>query len=164
MKSHLMAESFLGAWRGRLGMNTPFDVSAPALAILAELWMASDGTTPMQRSGRIAMALTEVLNEIEAEMTQIGELTRMDNGIGLVLAIQRRASGAMSLRWRTSRNRMLSADELAKRVADLPPEVGRWYIELDAKVRWLNARERLVRHARQVLRDLSEERNRGVVY
>lgn len=145
-------------------MSTPFDISAPALAILAELWMASDGTVLMQRSGRIAMTLTEILNEIEAEMAQIGELTRMDNGIGLVLAIQRRASGAMSLRWRTSRNRMLSADELAKRVAGLPPEVGRWYIELDAKVRWLNARERLVRHARQVMRALSEERNRGVVY
>ena len=145
-------------------MSTPIDVSAPALAILAELWMASDGTAPMQRSGRIAMTLTEVLNEIEAEMTPFVELTRMENGIGLVLAIQRRASGAVSLRWRTSRNRMLSADELAKRVAGLPPEVGRWYIELDAKVRWLNARERLVRHARKVLRDLSEERNRGFVY
>ena len=145
-------------------MSTPFDVSDPALAILAELWMASDGTAPMQRSGRIAMTLTEILNGIEAEMTQISELTRMDNGVGLVLAIQRRASGAVSLRWRTSRNRMLSADTLAKRVAGLPPEVGRWYIELDAKVRWLNARERLVRHARQVMRDLSEERNRGVVY
>lgn len=145
-------------------MNTSFDVSAPALAILAELWMANDGTTPMQRSGRIAMTLTEVLNEIEAEMTLICELTRMENGIGLVLAIQRRASGAVSLRWRTSRNRMLSAETLAKRVAGLPPEVGRWYIELDAKVRWLNARERLVRHARQVMRDLSDERNPGVVY
>jgi hypothetical protein len=145
-------------------MSTPFDVSAPALAILAELWMASNGTALTQRSGRIAMTLTEVLNEIEAEMTQIGELTRMENGIGLVLAIQRRASGAVSLRWRTSRNRMLSADALAKRVAGLPPEVGRWYIELDAKVRWLNARERLVRHARQVMRNLSEERSRGVVY
>lgn len=145
-------------------MNTPFNVSASALAILAELWMASDGTAPMQRSGRIAMILTEILNEIEAEMTQISDLTRMDNGIGLALAIQRRASGAVSLRWRASRNRMLSADALAKRVAGLPPEVGRWYIELDAKVRWLNARERLVRHARQVMRDLSEEKNRGVVY
>jgi hypothetical protein len=143
-------------------MNTPFDVSAPALAILAELWMAADGTALTQRSGRIAMTLTEVLNEIEAEMTQIGELTRMENGIGLVLAIQRRASGAVSLRWRTRRNRMLSADALAMRVAGLPPEVGRWYIELDAKVRWLNARERLVRHARQVMRDLSEERNHGL--
>lgn len=97
-------------------------------------------------------------------MTQLGELTRMENGVGLVLAIQRRASGAVSLRWRTNRNQMLSADALGKRVAGLPPEVGRWYVELDAKVRWLNARERLVRHARQVMRDLSEERNRGVVY
>ena len=145
-------------------MKTPADVSAPESAILTHLWMAPNGTALLQRSGRIAMTLTEVLNEIEAEMVQISDLTRMDNGIGLVLAIQRRASGAVSLRWRTSRNRMLSADTLAKRLVGLPPEVGRWYIELDAKVRWLNARERLVRHARQVMRDLSEERNRGVVY
>lgn len=164
MKSHMIVESSPERLVRTFGMSTQLDLSAPALAILAELWMASDGTVLTQRSARIAMVLTEVLNEIEAEMTQIGELTRMDNGIGLVLAIQRRASGAVSLRWRTSRNRMLSADALAKRVAGLPPEVGRWYIELDAKVRWLNARERLVRHARQVMRNLSEERSRGVVY
>lgn len=144
-------------------MKAPVDVSAPESAILTHLWMAPNGTALLQRSGRIAMTLTAVLNEIEAEMVQLGELTQMDNGIGLVLAIQRRASGAMSLRWRTGQNRMLSADALAKRMAGLPPEAGHWYIELDAKVRWLNARERLVRHARQVMRDLSEERNRGVL-
>ena len=138
-------------------MKTPANISAPESAILTHLWMAPNDNALLQRSGRIAMTLTAVLNDIETEMVQLGELTRLDNGIGLVLAIQRRASGAMSLRWRTCQNRMLSSDALIKLVAGLPPEAGHWYIELDAKVRWLNARERLVRHARQVMRGLSDE-------
>ncbi len=129
------------------------------LDALAALWTAQDGASLMRRSGRLALDLSELLGEIETEMAQCCALTQADNGVGLRLTLQRRATGAVSLRWKTERQRSLSAQELVRRVADLPVEAGRWYATLTVKVRWLNARERLVRHARQVVRDLSSERD-----
>jgi len=131
---------------------------APGMDVLTDLWTVEDGQPLIQRCGRVAVHLSEILERIEVDMTVLSQQTRGRNGVGLVLTLQRRGSGAVSLRWKTSNQHTLSAVALAERVKDLPSEARRWYAGLDAKARWLNARERLVRHARQVLRDLSAER------
>lgn len=124
------------------------------LADLVGLWTGQvDGQTVSRRSGRMVMDMNQQLGEIEREMVQLADVTRAHNGTGLQLTLQRRATGAVALRWKAGQ-RALSAEALASRVDQLPAEAARWYRDADAQARWLNARERLVRHARQVMRDL----------
>lgn len=127
---------------------------------LAELWVTGDARSMLTRAGRIVMDLSQLLERTEREMEQLCAQSRVRTGLGLQLAMQRRrASGAVSLRWRTDRQRTLSADAFAQRVSALPAEAAEWYAYLHAQARWLNSRERLVRHARQVMRDLYAERS-----
>lgn len=121
---------------------------------LVQLWTAEDAAAAIQSSGRTVMALTRMLQAIHDEMAQLCQKTRGSNGVGLQLTIQRRTSGAVSLRWKTSNQCTLSVEALAQRLSGLPPDAQRWYAELDQQARWTNTKERLVRHARQVMRDL----------
>ncbi|TCJ15195.1 hypothetical protein EZJ19_07755 [Parasulfuritortus cantonensis] len=124
------------------------------LSELVGLWTGQlDGKTVLKRSGRMVMDLNQQLDEIEREMMQLAEVTRAHNGTGLQLTLQRRATGAVALRWKAGA-KALSAEALASRLDRLPAEAARWYRDTEASARWLNARERLVRHARQVMRDL----------
>jgi hypothetical protein len=126
---------------------------------LVGLWANEDATGAIETSGRTVMALTQILQAIEAQMWQLCHQTR-GHGFGLQLTLQRRVSQqAVSLRWKTSNQCTLSAQALAQRVSALPPEARRWYADLDQKARWINSRERLVRHARQVMRDLYAKRD-----
>ncbi len=136
------------------------DGSAEArCARLVDLWCTDDARVFVRRRARLVIELGQLNAEIEAEMTRLCALTQADNGTGLRLTRQRRATGAVSLRWTTSRQHTLAPEALAQRLADMPVEAGRWYVALATQVYWLNAKERLVRHARQVMRDLSEERH-----
>jgi hypothetical protein len=124
---------------------------------LAGLLSCRDAGQALPRTRRVVVRINELLASIESDMVDLSDRTR-GPGAGLHLSLQRRAAtGALALRWRDAQNRTLSADAWADRVARLPPEAGRWYAEINAKSRWLNARERLARHTRQVLRELSAE-------
>lgn len=129
------------------------------LATLVGMWTGQvDGQTVSSRSGRMIMDLTQQLDAIEREMAQLAAVTRAHNGTGLQLTLQRRSTGAVALRWRVGQ-RALAATALARRLDQIPAAAACRYREIDAQARWLNARERLVRHARQVMRDLYASRN-----
>jgi hypothetical protein len=141
-------------------MNLVHGTQAPReVEGLLHLWLADDAAAVIQRSGRTVMDLSRLLEAIESEMMQLCERSGLHNGQGLQLTVQRRSTGAVSLRWKSDRARTLSADAFAQRVSALPAEAARWYADLEARARWLNSRERLVRHARQVMRDLYAERD-----
>jgi hypothetical protein len=133
--------------------------SASRHALLADLWCAQEAQTILEHRARLVLELGRLHAEIEAEMDRLCALTQPENGMGLRLLRQRRATGALALRWADSARHTLTGDGLVQRLAWMPIEASRWYAALAIQVGWLNARERLVRHARQVMRDLSEERH-----
>lgn len=133
--------------------------SASRRALLADLWYAQEAQSILEHRARLVLELGQLHTEIEAEMDRLCTLTQMENGMGLRLLRQRRATGALALRWADSARHTLTGDGLVQRLAGMPIEASRWYAALVIQVGWLNARERLVRHARQVMRDLSEERH-----
>jgi hypothetical protein len=133
--------------------------TSPQNDLLVKLWCAQDALVILHRRARLVVELSQLHAEIEAEMARLCEVIPADNSLGLRLTLQRRSTGAVALRWNTLRQRAVSNEELARRVAGIPHEASRWYAALAIQVDWLNAKERLVRHARQVMRDLTEERS-----
>jgi hypothetical protein len=133
--------------------------SASRRALLVDLWCGQEARSILQHRARLVLELGRLHAEIEAEMDRLCALTQPDNGMGLRLLRQRRATGALALRWADPARHTLAGDGLVQRLAVMPIEASRWYAALAIQVGWLNARERLVRHARQVMRDLSEERH-----
>lgn len=133
--------------------------SASRRALLADLWCTQEARTILARRARLVLELGQLHAEIESEMDRLCALTQPENGMGLRLLRQRRATGAIALRWTDSARHGLAGDDLVQLLAEMPSEASRWYAALVIQVGWLNARERLVRHARQVMRDLSEERH-----
>lgn len=127
---------------------------------LVQLWLEDDAHSMIERSGRTVMDLSQLMDVVESEMVALAESSRVRNGLGLQLTLQRRSEGggAVSLRWKSDGQRMLSAKAFSQLLFALPNEAGRWYAAIDEKARWLNSKERLLRHARRVMRDIYAER------
>ncbi len=133
--------------------------AASRRVLLIDLWCTTDARAILEHRARLVLELGQLHAEIEAEMDRLCALAKPENGMGLRLLRQRRATSAIALRWADSARHTQSGDGLVQRLAGMPIEASRWYAALAVQVGWLNARERLVRHARQVMRDLSEERH-----